>query len=99
MKRSLILILSLGLLVLLIAGCSAIAPEPTPTPLPTVHPGQSIVHNRCTSCHDLDRAVNYKSDEKGWGFLVDRMVLLGATLSDQQRELAVDWLATTYPKE
>jgi len=100
MKRSFTLFLLLALLALLVAGCSLLStPEPTATPLPTVHPGQSIVHNRCTSCHDLDRAVNYKSDAKGWGFLVDRMIILGATLSEQQRDLAVDWLATTYPKE
>lgn len=100
MKKLLALSFLLALVALLITGCGMLSsPEPTATPLPTVHPGQSIVHNRCTSCHDLDRAVNYKSDAKGWGFLVDRMILQGATLSEQQRDLAVDWLATTYPKE
>jgi mono/diheme cytochrome c family protein len=97
MKGSIILILLLGLITLVIVGCSTATPEPTP--VPTVHPGQSIVNNRCTGCHDLNRVTGYKADEKMWALTVDRMVLLGAALSEPQRDLVVDYLATNYPKE
>lgn len=99
MKRSLVLLLLLVLLGLLVAGCGLAAPEPTATPLPTAHPGQSLVNNRCTGCHDLYRVTSFKADEKVWGLTVDRMLLLGVTLSEPQRDLVVDYLATNYPKE
>ena len=79
-------------------GCGpAATPEPTPTP--EVHKGKAIVANRCIGCHEIGRVTNAKYDREGWQMTVDRMVLSGAELSDEQTELVVDYLALTYPKE
>ena len=100
MKRQFILILLMVILIAIVVGCSpAPPPEPTETPVPTVHPGKSIVTSRCISCHDIGRVTNYKNDADGWALTVDRMVLLGATLSEEQRDAAVNYLAYAYPKE
>jgi len=52
----------------------------------------------CThGCESVSR--NAAFDRQGWQLIVDRMVLTGAQLSEEQRELVVDYLASSYPKE
>ena len=89
------------LLTLIIVGCGpAATPEPTPTPTPVPeHPGKAIVASRCIGCHEMNRVTNAAYDEKGWQLTVDRMVLAGTQLSDEQVALVVDYLTETYPKE
>lgn len=100
MKGTHVIFLSLIVLIAVTAGCSpGPPPEPTATPVPTVHPGKSIVGNNCIACHDLGRVNNYKTDRQGWELIVDRMILTGAKLSDEQRVLAIDYLALTLPRE
>ena len=95
--RSLILIL-ICMSILAAVGCGpAATPEPTPTP--EVHKGKAIVAVRCIGCHEIGRVNNAKYDREGWQMTVDRMVLTGAQLTDEQKELVVDYLALTYPKE
>ncbi|MCJ7700364.1 MAG: hypothetical protein MUO62_02170 [Anaerolineales bacterium] len=100
MKGHYFLILSIVVLIAIIVGCSpAPPPEPTATPVPTVHPGKAVVSSKCIACHDLGRVTNYKNDLHGWTLTVDQMILNGATLSDEQREQSIDYLAFTFPKE
>ena len=100
MNGKFILFFLMVVLIAIAVGCSqAPPPEPTATPVPTVHPGKAIVSSKCISCHDLDRVTNYKNDLDGWTMTVDRMILVGATLSDEQRESAIDYLAFAFPKE
>jgi hypothetical protein len=47
----------------------------------------------------MNRVENASYDENGWQLTVDRMVMLGATISDEQTPLVVDYLAQAYPKE
>jgi len=89
-----VLLTILGALVIVSCG-TASAPEPTPT----VHPGKALVSSRCIGCHELNRVTNAAFDQQGWQLTVDRMVLNGAQLSEEQAVLAVDYLAQTYPKE
>ena len=94
------LILLIVILIAIAVSCSpAPPPEPTATPVPTVHPGKAVVSGKCIACHDLGRVTNYKNDREGWTLTVDRMVLQGAKLSEEQREQTIDYLALTFPKE
>jgi len=98
MKVQIGLLLLVGILILTAVSCGpAATPEPTPTP--EVHKGKAIVATRCVGCHEIGRVNNAKYDRDGWQKTVDRMVLSGAQLTDEQKELVVDYLALTYPKE
>ncbi len=98
MKVQIGLLLLVGILVLTSVSCGpAATPEPTPTP--EVHKGKAIVTTRCVGCHEIGRVQNAKYDRDGWQMTIDRMVLTGAQLTDEQKELVVDYLALTYPKE
>jgi len=99
MNKRFWLVLIVIFMVALFAACGSPPPEPTSTPVPTVHPGKAIVESRCISCHDIGRVTTHKDDPDGWMLLVDRMILLGASLSDEQRDSAIDYLANTYPEE
>ncbi len=87
-------------LIMIVMGCSqATPPEPTATPTPTVHPGKKLVNSRCVACHDISRVTEKRSDREGWEMTVDRMILLGADLNDEQRDQVIDYLVSMYPEE
>jgi len=92
----LILLMILG--TLMIVSCGAQSPPEAAT-TPTVHPGKALVSSRCIGCHQLNRVTNAAFDREGWQLTVDRMVLSGAQLSEEQVGQVVDYLAQTYPKE
>ena len=100
MKMRKLIVIVMVLLILTIVGCGpAETPEPTAVPTPTVHPGKAVVSSRCIGCHEMNRVTNAAFDQEGWQLIVDRMVLTGAQLSDDQVTMVVDYLAQTYPKE
>lgn len=94
MNRHTISRLLLGILIVIAVGCSK-----ADIPEPTAHPGKSVLNQKCVQCHDISRVKNYQSDPEGWAMTVDRMMMLGAELSDEQYEQLVDYLALTYPEE
>mgnify|MGYP003573466787 CR=1 FL=1 len=98
MKAQFVLLILIGVLILTAVGCGP-EPTPEPTPTPEVHKGKAIVATRCVGCHEIGRVTNAKYDREGWQKTVDRMVLSGTQLTDEQYELVVDYLALTYPKE
>jgi len=98
MKRIIFITILMVLVALIIGSCgSSSTPEPTATP--TTHPGKAIVSSRCTTCHELNRIENAAYDQQGWELTVDRMVLNGAQLSDEQVGQVVEYLVINYPKE
>jgi len=99
MKDKRVWIVFLLIISIILTGCGGAAPEPTEPPAPTVHPGKSVMNSRCGTCHELSRVTNYRDDLEGWEMTVDRMILLGAELSDQQRTDLIDYLAKEYPQE
>jgi hypothetical protein len=60
--------------------------------------GQSLVQERCTTCHGLSRIIQARNTDKGWKATVKRMVSKGAQLNATEQEEAVQYLAETYPK-
>jgi hypothetical protein len=79
-------------------GCaSPQAPEPTPTV--GVHPGKELTETRCSTCHGLAIVESSKKDRSGWTSTVDRMIMAGAMLDDEQKVHVVDYLAINFAKE
>jgi mono/diheme cytochrome c family protein len=93
------LLILVALSVVLISVSCGPAPTPEPTPTPQEMPGKALVASRCIGCHELNRVKNASYDKEGWQKTVDRMVLSGAQLSDEQVTQVVDYLAQAYPKE
>ena len=60
-------------------------------------PGNSLVESRCTRCHNLDVVRTSSKTAALWELTVDRMILRGATLDDQERTLVIDYLSKQYP--
>uniref|UniRef100_A0A832EJ50 Quinohemoprotein amine dehydrogenase alpha subunit haem binding domain-containing protein n=1 Tax=Desulfacinum infernum TaxID=35837 RepID=A0A832EJ50_9BACT len=58
--------------------------------------GQSLVQNRCTVCHNLTRVRNHigKNDRKAWNDYVSRMQKNGARVTDAEKQVIVDYLAS-----
>ena len=86
---------------------STATPEPTeeeptatdeaePTTGPVDEEGEALLEDRCTACHTLDRVMRSQKSREEWDTTVERMVSLGARLTDAEKEGLVDYLATTY---
>ena len=73
-------------------------PAQVEDPAPSTLDGEALVQERCTECHDLGRVERAKKTEEEWKATVERMVTLGAQLSQAEQELVIQYLAETYPK-
>jgi mono/diheme cytochrome c family protein len=99
---TMLVILLLGLLV--VASCGRGQEEtvaPTSEPEQVVPPtldGQSLVEERCTTCHGLERTARANKTEEEWRATVERMVSRGANLGSAEQEAVVQYLAETYSR-
>jgi len=79
-----------------LATAAPVATEaPATEGAPATLDGKSLVEERCTKCHDLERA---KKTEEEWKATVERMVGKGARLNQAEQELVIKYLTETYPK-
>jgi cytochrome c5 len=63
-------------------------------------PGKAILDAACTTCHSLEVMTNHVYAEKGpYQSLVDNMITFGATVTDAQKPLLVDYMFKTYGKK
>ena len=59
---------------------------------------KKILENSCTTCHDLDLVSGQHLSKDEWQSLVSSMIAKGATLSDKETPVLVEYLAKTYGK-
>lgn len=103
-KYSVIIVL-IGILTL-VAGLTAACSDPVPTQTveqteePAIQPipgdGETLLEERCTQCHSLDRVKGLQKSGEEWEQTVLRMVGKGAELSEDEQAVLVDYLAETY---
>jgi predicted small secreted protein len=60
--------------------------------------GKTLVEERCTKCHGLDRIESIGKTREEWETTVKRMVGKGANLNAEEQAAVVEYLAETYPK-
>lgn len=69
----------------------------TPTAPPAPLDGKTLVDERCSVCHTLERvqeAIQAKKyDWSGWEATVERMVGNGARLTEEEQRTVLDYLA------
>ncbi|MBU0703408.1 MAG: hypothetical protein KKC18_06035 [Chloroflexi bacterium] len=101
-SAAIVLIAILTLAAGLTVACGGPVPAQTlePTQEPAIQPipgdGETLLQERCTLCHSLDRVKRSQKSREEWKQTVSRMVGKGAELSDDEQAVLVDYLAETY---
>lgn len=73
-----------------------VSPTGLPTELPAAVDGETLLQERCTVCHGLERTTRASKTREEWGVTVDRMIDKGAELTAEERDVLVDYLTETY---
>ncbi len=60
--------------------------------------GAVLIEEKCGRCHSSTRVTGAAKTMDEWTTTVDRMISHGASLSAEERQLLVDFLAATYSK-
>jgi cytochrome c-type biogenesis protein CcmH/NrfF len=96
--RSKIILITMVLLVILgmvLAACGSKA-KTTAAPSTGGSDGASLLQDRCTKCHNLDRVTSAHQTADQWNQTVSRMIQNGAKLTSAEQQVLVDYLAKTY---
>jgi hypothetical protein len=78
------------------AGCGAQEATLQPEAQGPTLSGLTLLNDRCTECHTLDRVKSASKTREGWQETVTAMVQRGADLDEQEQEVLVDYLAQVY---
>ena len=62
-------------------------------------PGKAETERVCKGCHELERSISPRQDRGGWQQTLDKMVSLGAEMTEQDYNTVLDYLAKNYPGE
>ncbi len=62
-------------------------------------PGKEETKRICGKCHELERSVSVHQDEEGWLQTMDKMVGLGAKITDEEFGAILKYLAKNFPAE
>jgi hypothetical protein len=54
---------------------------------------KSLLQERCTKCHTLERVEKATFDRAGWEKTIDRMMSKGAKINAEERKTLIDFLA------
>ncbi|MGQ9628594.1 MAG: hypothetical protein ACUVV0_17020 [Anaerolineae bacterium] len=106
------IIFPLILIMLCVVGVSACRPaEPAPTETqppakeeapaapsltPAAPEGKTLLEERCTTCHSLDRIEKAKKTAEGWKSTVERMKGKGTKLNEAETEAVIEYLSATF---
>jgi hypothetical protein len=62
-------------------------------------PGEQLVKQKCTQCHDLVRVCKNlgKKDPAGWASTIDLMIENGATINENEKKTIAEYLAGLKP--
>jgi cytochrome c5 len=59
-------------------------------------PVRQVILDSCTACHGIDDYAYYAMDRAGWQKMVDSMKAKGATISDENESVLLEWLSTKF---
>lgn len=55
---------------------------------------EELIIERCSVCHSVDRVFSADKTEEQWDSTIDRMINLGAEVSDEEKALIIEWLTS-----
>lgn len=85
-----------------LAGCASELAEPTQAenaPVPEVvagADGATLLQDRCSTCHGLDRIASERNSAGAWERVVTEMIGKGAQLTSEEQAILVEYLAANY---
>jgi len=79
---------------IILSGCGG-ADEETAQESVSVD-GETLLQERCTQCHGLDRVTSQEKTRAEWEQTVEDMIDQGAELNEDEKTVLVDYLAATY---
>ena len=111
-SKFLFLIILILLLALTITQCSTEKPQPAApqqepkqaqaAPAVDAPPisidGKALFEERCSKCHNLERATSKQKNADEWTTTVELMLSKGAVLNTEEQTALINYLAKTYPK-
>jgi hypothetical protein len=99
MKKPFITIIIALILVMMIAiflsSCTSGAATQAASGVSSID-GKTLMQERCSVCHSLDRIITAHKTAAEWTTTVDRMISHGAQLNSQEKQTLIDYLAATY---
>jgi cytochrome c5 len=79
-----------------VSACGGAAPESEAPAEEVAVDGETLLEERCTECHGLDRTTSAQKTRAEWEETVTRMISKGAELNEAEKTVLVDYLAETY---
>ncbi|MBN1812889.1 MAG: hypothetical protein JXA14_13720 [Anaerolineae bacterium] len=96
--KALIAVSLVVLLSTLLTACGGDQQQDEGQGAPEALDGKTLVEERCTECHGLDRTTEASKTGEEWKTTVERMVDKGADLNTEEQAAVVEYLTETYPK-
>jgi mono/diheme cytochrome c family protein len=94
---SILLLIVLAGILLAACGSSSSAPASSGgTNAGSTLTGQTLMQQRCSVCHSLNRVTSAQKTVDQWKTTVDRMINNGAQISPAEEQTLVAYLAQTY---
>lgn len=104
MKKYWTVLIVLLLLATFLAACASSATTQPAASQPTASggggvaaaDGKTLLEQRCTTCHSLERVTREGGNADHWTRTVNQMVQKGANLTAEEQKILVAYLAETY---
>ncbi len=95
-NRTAILLPSIFTLLILLSACSSTTPTATAPSTPL--DGATLVQERCSACHPVDRVTSVRATPAEWTMVVEQMVARGANLNTTEQQTVISYLSKTYSR-
>ena len=63
------------------------------------NPGKDAAVKACKECHEIERSFSLKQDRAAWQGTLDKMLALGARISDNEYTVILDYLTKSFPPD
>lgn len=84
------------LLAILLFGSFLVSCGTSNTSSGTALDGQSLMQERCSVCHSLDRVTTAHKTADQWTITIERMISHGAQLNVQEEQTLITYLTANY---
>ena len=61
-----------------------------------IEDGATLLESRCSVCHSLERPKSKQKTPEQWEATVSRMMAKGAKLTQEEKQILLDYLSKTY---